>query len=121
MTIENFTTPAGLNYWIGGTATDGAFLASTPANWSAGHAPLASESVVFDGDFSTSDCTWDAPAAVAAWTQAANYTGTVEFRTTYANGAFPLFSIAGDCVVKGGEWTHHSNTNVASGLRLNTV
>ena len=115
VTIANFTTPQGENYWVGNTATAGEYLASTAANWSAGHVPTASEHVRFDGDFSTADCTWDAPAAVAAWTQAANYTGTVEFRTTYANGAFPVFSISGDCVVNGGAWTHHSNTNVASG------
>ena len=115
VTIANFTTPQGENYWVGNTATAGQYLASTAANWSAGHVPTASEHVHFDGDFSTSDCTWDAPAAVAAWTQAANYPGTVEIQTTYANGAFPLLSITGDCVVNGGKWTHHSNTNVASG------
>ena len=115
VTIANFTTPQGENYWVGNTATAGQYLASTAANWSAGHVPTASEHVHFDGDFSTSDCTWDAPAAVAAWTQAANYPGTVEFQTTYANGAFPLLSITGNCAVNGGAWTHHSNTNVASG------
>ena len=116
VTIANFTTPAGYNYWLGGIATVGKYLASTAANWSAGHAPTASENVVFDGGYSTADCTWDAfaTATVASWTQTANYTGTVEFQTTYANGGFPVFSIAGDCTVNGGTWTHTSNMNVAN-------
>ena len=125
VTIANYSTPQGENYWVGNTATAGKYLASTAANWSAGHVPTASEHVHFDGNYSTSDCTWDAPVAVAAWTQTVDYTGTVEFQTTYANGAFPLFSITGDCVVNGGKWTHHSNTNVASGAaaeyRLNVA
>ena len=115
--IANFTTPAGQNYWVGGTATYGVFLASTPANWSAGHAPLDSEIVIFDGSFSNADCTWDsaAPRTVAGWTQNANYTGMVEIQTTYASNAFPLLSVTGDCAVNGGIWTHTSNTNVSNG------
>ena len=115
--IANFTTPAGQNYWVGGTATYGVFLASTPANWSAGHAPLDSETVIFDGNFSNTDCTWDsaAPRTVAGWTQNANYTGIVEIQTTYASNAFPLLSVTGDCAVNGGIWTHTSNTNVSNG------
>ena len=54
---------------------------------------------------------------VASWTQNADYTGTVEIQTTYASGAFPLFSIAGDCIVSGGKWTHPAN-NDAEAYRL---
>ena len=116
VTIANFTTPAGLNYWIGGTATDGAFLASTPANWSAGHAPLASENVVFDGNFSTANCEWDAAATatVATWTQTNGYTGTVTFDTEfpdYAGATFTLFTVTGDCDLRSGCWSCRGNYN----------
>ena len=116
VTIANFTTPAGLNYWIGGTATDGAFLASTPANWSAGHAPLASESVIFDGNFSTANCEWDADATatVAAWTQTNGYTGTVTFDTEfpdYAGATFTLFTVTGNCDLRSGRWSCRGNYN----------
>ena len=104
VSIANFTTPAGLNYWVGGTATDGAYLASTGANWSLGRAPLASETVVFDGDFSKLDCTWDAaaPQTVAGWSQSNGYTGSVVFKTTFTDGAF---NISGNASIASGTWT----------------
>ncbi len=111
LTLFNIVPPAGTNTWI--AVADG--LASVGANWSSGLAPTSSDDVLFDGRFSTANCTWDAPAAVTSWKQTADYTGTIEFQTTYADGAFPIFSITGDCTVNGGKWTHHSNTNVASG------
>ena len=110
--IINLVAPAGCNTWV--ATSDG--LASKGSNWSKGQAPAASDNILFDGRFSTANCTWDsaASATVASWTQNADYTGTVEIQTTYASGAFPLFSIAGDCIVSGGKWTHTSNTNVAN-------
>lgn len=110
--IINLVAPTGYNTWI---ATSNS-LASIGSNWSEGHAPTASDNILFDGRFSTKNCEWDsaASATVASWTQNADYTGTVEIQTTYASGAFPLFSIAGDCIVSGGKWTHTSNTNVAN-------
>ena len=110
--IINLVAPTGYNTWI---ATSNS-LASIGSNWSEGHAPTASDNILFDGRFSTKNCEWDsaASATVASWTQNADYTGTVEIQTTYASGAFPLLSIAGDCVVNGGKWTHASNTNVAN-------
>ncbi|MCR5838371.1 MAG: hypothetical protein K6G94_01895, partial [Kiritimatiellae bacterium] len=112
MTVVNLAAPTGYNMWV--AAADG--LASVDSNWSAGHAPTTTDNVLFDGRFSTANCTWDsaASATVASWTQNADYTGTVEIQTTYASGAFPLLSIVGDCVVNGGKWTHASNTNVAN-------
>ena len=109
MTVVNLVVPAGFNTWVA-TAPG---LASVGSNWSAGHAPLATEQVLFDGRFSTANCTWDsaASATVASWTQNADYTGTVEIQTTYASGAFPLFSIAGNCTVSGGKWTHPANSD----------
>ena len=106
--IANFTTPAGLNYWVGSTATDGEYLASTGANWSLGRAPNATETAVFDGDFSTIDCTWDAaaPHTVGSWLQTNAYTGSVVFKTTFAeaDAAFTEFTISGDAAIAAGHW-----------------
>ena len=109
VSIANFTTPAGLNYWVGSIATAGEYLASNGDNWSLGRAPTATETVIFDGDFSTVDCTWDsaAPHVVGAWTQNANYTNSVIFKTTFseADAAFTEFSIAGNATIAAGKWT----------------
>ena len=109
LTVMNLVAPAGYNTWV--ATSDG--LASEGSNWSAGVAPTASDNVLFDGRFSTANCMWDssASATVASWTQNADYTGTVEIQTTYASGAFPLLSIAGDCIVSGGKWTHPANND----------
>ena len=117
VSIANFTTPDGYNYWVGGTATDGAYLASTAANWSAGHAPLANENVVFDGNFSSVDCEWDsaASATVASWTQTNGYAGTVTFDTVYAaKGDFTVFTITGDAVLYSGAWSHPLSLSTTS-------
>ena len=123
VTIENFTTPAGQNYWIGGTATDGAYLASTAANWSAGHAPLANENVVFDGNFSSVDCEWDAAASatVASWTQTNGYSGTVTVDTVFPEkGAFTVLTVTGDMAIRSGSVTHreHAATYKVDQYRL---
>lgn len=109
LTVVNLVAPAGYNTWV--ATSDG--LASEGSNWSKGVAPAASDKILFDGRFSTANCTWDsaASATVASWTQNADYTGTVEIQTTYASGAFPLLSIVGDCVVNGGKWTHPANND----------
>lgn len=109
VTIANFTTPAGYNYWMGGTATDGKFLASTDANWSAGHAPLAAENVFFDGLYSTEDCEWDAAATatVASWTMQNGYTGIVTLDTVYpGKGDFQCLTVTGPMAVMSGAITH---------------
>ncbi|MBQ6137351.1 MAG: hypothetical protein IJI73_08280 [Kiritimatiellae bacterium] len=109
VTIANFTTPAGLDYWVGSTATDGEYLASNGDNWSLGRAPNATETAVFDGDFSTIDCTWDAaaPHTVGSWLQTNAYTGSVVFKTTFAeaDAAFTEFTISGDAAIAAGYWT----------------
>lgn len=112
LTLVNLVAPPGKKTWVAtanGNASDG-------ANWLPAGAPTATDEILFDGNFSNARCIWDAAAThtVASWTQNADYTGTVEIQTTYASGAFPLFSIVGDCVVNGGKWTHASNTNVAN-------
>lgn len=110
LSLVNIVPPSGYNTWV--AATDG--LASVDANWSSGVAPTSADNVLFDGRFSNANCVWDIPA-VNSWMQTVEYTSAVEIQTTYANGAFPLFSVTGDCTVNGGKWTHHTNTNVANG------
>ena len=110
LTLVNLVAPSGYNTWVAPVAG----LASIASNWSEGHVPTAQEDVLFDGRFANANCTWDAPTTVGSWTQTADYTGTVEIQTTYADGAFPLLSITGDCTVNGGKWTHASNTNIAN-------
>ena len=110
--IINLVAPTGYNTWI--ATADG--LASVDSNWSAGHAPLATEQVLFDGRFSTANCEWDAAASatVASWTQTNGYTGTVTFDTEfpdYSGATFPLFTISGDCVIASGKWSCRGNYN----------
>ena len=109
VTIANFTTPVGLAYWVGSAATDGESLASNGDNWSLGRAPNANETAVFDGDFSTVDCTWDAaaPHAVGSWLQTNGYTGSVVFKSTFAeaDAAFTEFTISGNATIAAGKWT----------------
>ena len=109
VTIANFTTPVGLDYWVGAAATDGEYLAANGDNWSLGRAPNANETAVFDGDFSTVDCTWDAaaPHAVGSWLQTNGYTGSVVFKSTFAeaDAAFTEFTISGNATIAAGKWT----------------
>ena len=105
--IRELSVPEGTNVWIATAAG----LASDGANWSAGHAPLASDNVLVDGRYSTFDMEWDAAAGatVASWTQTASYTGTVIFDTLYpdvAEAVFTNFTVTGAAVIDGGVWTH---------------
>ena len=123
VSIANFTTPAGLDYWVGSTATDGEYLASNGDNWSLGRAPNATETAVFDGDFSTVDCTWDAaaPHTVGSWLQTNGYTGTVTFKTTFpeADATFTSFAITGNAALHCGNWTHPAATAATEALAHN--
>ena len=125
VSIANFTTPAGLDYWVGSTATDGEYLASNGDNWSLGRAPNATETAVFDGDFSTIDCTWDAaaPHTVGSWLQTNGYTGTVTFKTTFpvpeADATFTSFAITGNAALHCGNWTHPAATAATEALAHN--
>ena len=106
LTVVNLVAPAGYNTWV--ATADG--LASDGSNWSKGHAPLATENVLFDGRFSTKNCEWDAAASdtVASWTQASDYTGTVLIGTEYS-GMFQTFSVTGNVDLRGGRWTQITN------------
>ena len=117
MTILNLSTPTGFNTWV---AKD-AGKASDAANWSDG-VPQAGQNILFDGRFSTKDCTWDGGVngltdSVASWKQCSDYTGTVTFKTTYeeASSTFVRMAIIGNVELLGGKWTHPSNeTDVAT-------
>lgn len=105
LSIENLTLDATKNTWI---ASD-AGLASDGANWSFGHAPLATEHVLFDGRFSNADCEWDETATheVAAWTQNNGYAGKVTLRTVFpGKGAFTNLVVSGALTVDAGSLTH---------------
>ena len=110
--IINLVAPTGYNTWI---ATSNS-LASIGSNWSEGHAPTASDNILFDGRFSTKNCEWDsaASATVASWTQNADYTGTVTFDTEfpdYSGATFTLFTVTGNCDLQGGAWSCRGNYN----------
>ena len=117
MTILNLSTPTGFNTWIAKEAGK----ASDAANWSQG-VPQAGQNILFDGRFSTKDCTWDGGVngltdSVASWKQCSDYTGTVTFKTTYeeASSTFVRMAIIGNVELLGGKWTHPSNeTDVAT-------
>ena len=105
LSIANLTLDATKNTWI---ASD-AGLASDGANWSFGHAPLATEHVLFDGRFSNADCEWDETATheVAAWTQNNGYAGKVTLRTVFpGKGAFTNLVVSGALTVDAGFLTH---------------
>ena len=110
--IINLVAPTGYNTWI---ATSNS-LASIGSNWSEGHAPTASDNILFDGRFSAKNCEWDsaASATVASWTQTADYTGTVTFDTEfpdYSGATFTLFTVTGNCDLQGGAWSCRGNYN----------
>ena len=107
LTLFNLAVPAGKKTWVAtanGNSSDG-------ANWIPAGAPAASDHILFDGNFSNARCIWDAAAThtVAAWEQAAAFTGTVELQTTYESGAFAALAITGDCTISGGTMTQTKN------------
>ena len=105
MTIANLNAPTGFNTWVASAAG----LASVGSNWSEGHAPLATENVLFDGRFSTANCEWDAAASatVASWTQTNGYTGVITLDTVYpGKGDFQCLTVTGPMAVMSGTITH---------------
>lgn len=119
MTIINLVAPAGYNTWV--ASEDG--LASEPNNWSMGRTPIASDKVLFDGDFTSANCEWDAEtvATVASWTQSTNYTGTVTIATVFPEvGDFNCLTVVGDMNLFGGAITHkeHNSSKKADYYRL---
>lgn len=117
LTILNLVLPDEYNVWI--AETDGS--AAEPANWSFGHVPQASETVLFDGDVSNAACTWDSaaeggPSAIIAGLKVdESYTGKITVATTFAADVFPVLTVTGDALIEGGTLTHPANNTVASG------
>ena len=105
MTIVNSQAEMTENVWIAGEGSDN--LASTASNWSKG-VPTSQSDVLVDGRFSSNDIIWDVNTSVKSYLQS-NYTGTVTFRTVYGDTGFTSFSVAGDCCVASGTWTHPAN------------
>ena len=93
------TTQAPTNVFLGTVST----LASEAGNWTLGHVPTASETVVYRGDWTRSALDWDAnaPLSVGTWVQKDGAT-YVTFSTT---PAAPL-RVVGDISVEAGVWTH---------------
>lgn len=117
--IVNLVAPAEYNVWV---ATE-AGLASEGSNWSKGRAPISSDKILFDSDFSSVDCEWDAEtvATVASWTQSTNYTGTVTIATVFPEvGDFNCLTVVGDMNLFGGAITHkeHNSSKKADYYRL---
>jgi hypothetical protein len=105
------------NYWIGSGNWSGA------TNWSLGHAPLAGESVEFNGLNSTSNCTANAVSNnLASITLASGYTGTVTFVTNAVAGGVDGMSLTltGDLTVREGALVFIGNkTNINGGTSGN--
>ncbi len=102
---------AATNIWQAETNVN----ASYAGNWSLGRAPISSDDILLDGT-SVANLIWDEAATnvVASWTQMPGYTGSVTFETVYGNTGFTNFTITGDAVVKGGNWTHSVNSSTES-------
>lgn len=116
LVLENNSVPTDANVWV--ATADG--LASDPSNWSYGRVPNSTDKVLFDGDYTSAACTWDADtvdgpsATIAALTVAANYTKTITILTTFpevAASSFHTFSVTGDVMLNGGTITHGSHTS----------
>ena len=105
VTIANVAFPDGYNTWS--ATADG--LASNPGNWSLGRAPIASDNVLFDGNFSSANCEWDADATstVASWTQRNGYSGAITLDTVFPDkGAFTCLTVTGAMTIECGTITH---------------
>lgn len=98
------------NTWVASSAG----LASNPANWSLGRAPITSDDVVFDGT-SVNNCSWDVAGRFAV-SLLTGYSGTVSITvngvelddTTVAAG-----TIRGDTFSRGVTW--HGNVTQTGG------
>ena len=127
LTIVNLSLPSEYNYWIAAAAGS----AGDSANWSYGRVPQAGDIVVFDGDVSNFNCTWDSAAeggpsaTIAGLTVSDSYTGKIILATTFAADQFAALTVTGNALIEGGVLTHRANNTLASGseavYRLNLV
>ena len=121
--LKNLVPPEGYNTWV--AAADG--LASEAVNWSRG-VPTASDNILFDGNFSKANCTWDAGTdngpspSVASWTQRDGYTGKVAVATLYpevAGATFTTLTVTGNMTLESGTLTQVANDIQKEEYRLN--
>lgn len=121
--LKNLVAPEGYNTWV--AAADG--LASEAGNWSRG-VPTASDNILFDGNFSKANCTWDAGTdngpspSVASWTQRDGYTGKVAVATLYpevAGATFTTLTVTGNMTLDSGTLTQVANDIQKEEYRLN--
>ena len=85
-------------------------LASNPANWVGGAAPVGGDPIVLDTT-TNKNMEWDLTnVTVSSWSQV-GYNGIVTIDTVYS-GTFTQLQITGDCVISTGTWTHQANTTV---------
>ena len=116
LSIAKLTFDDTKNTWIAAEAGS----ATNAANWSFGHAPLATEHVLFDGRFSNADCEWpvEATHTVAAWTQDNGYTGTVMVCTVFpGKGDFTCLTVTGALTVDAGFLTHPQSRDRTDNVR----
>lgn len=124
VSVFNFVTPEGCNYWVAGEYSDG--LASNPLNWSLGRTPVPTDIVVWDGVVSQKEMIWDTANndltdTVAGWKQINAGVSNAIFYTTYASrGSFTTFNITGDAILETGIWTHPVSRSFNSGSKANS-
>ena len=125
LSLKNLVAPEGYNTWVAvapGKASDG-------VNWSAGRAPISTDKILFDGDFSNADCEWDGDtvggpsSTVAALEMREGYTGTITLMTTFpeaSGSSFHVLTVTGDVTMEGGSINHaaHDSTHKCDYYRL---
>jgi len=128
-----FSAAAEVKYWTGLGGGD-ATLASSADNWDPAGTPTADDDVVVGPKSGSRPMTWDLNNGVKSWTQTADYTGTISFKTGRSGVANKVnvlaygeavagsddlwLKISGNVVISNGVWTHpvqpaFNNTDLA--------
>lgn len=116
LALKTVAPPSGYNTWM--AMADG--LASDAANWSLKHVPTAGENVLFDGNFSSANCEWDAgegelSASIATLTVQGGYSGKIVIDTVYS-GTFETLAVSGDVVMRSGTLSQKVNNTSTSDI-----
>jgi len=94
---------------------------SVDGNWSAGHAPVAGEEVVFDVTSSV-DCTAAAGTVaqdLTSLTVTSDYTGTITFQANFAAGPSQTLTVKRDVTLNGGTLVLTGDTAGQEGVTIN--